>query len=146
MSMVGKNDEAQPAADAQQSAGIQGGGAPLPPTAQRQMEMRFGQDLSAIRVHTVPSAAFRMHGVDARAYSEGDNIHFKPGAYDPHSADGQKILAHEVAHVVQQRAGRVADPSSAGQGAQTAEQAVNYGVSAPAVSAAEAGAAEGAYL
>jgi Domain of unknown function (DUF4157) len=117
-----------------QTAASQGGGLPLPSTARRQMEMRFGQDFSSVRVHTAPNAAFRLHGLNAQAYTQGDNIHFKPGAYDPHSASGQNVLAHELANVVQQRAGvAIADgTSNVGPAAGAAAPAVNYGISAPA--------------
>jgi hypothetical protein len=143
--MVAKDVETPAAAGAGQDLTIRGGGAPLPETARRQMEMRFGQDFSTVRVHTAPDAAFRIHGLDARAYTVGENIHFKPGVYDPHSVGGQQVLAHELVHVVQQRAG-VFDGPSTGEGAGNAEPAVTYGVSAPAVSPSEAGAADGAYL
>ncbi len=50
----------------------------------------------------------------ALAYTRGDHVHFQPGRYDPSSRDGRRLLAHELTHVVQQRAGRVAVPRTRG--------------------------------
>jgi len=50
----------------------------------------------------------------ALAFTHGENIHFAPGHYDPQTPQGQKLLAHELTHVVQQRAGRVRNPFGAG--------------------------------
>jgi hypothetical protein len=153
--MAGKEVEGNAAGEGQ-AAAAQGGGSPLPSTVARQMEMRFGHDFSDVRVHTAPNAAFRLHGVDAIAYTRGENIHFAPGKYDPHSSKGQNVLAHELTHVVQQRAGRVSIPdgsSNAGPAAGTAIGGFTYGISLPAgstmdplISPSEAGAADGAYL
>ena len=82
------------------------GGSPLPAQVLQRMESVFGTDLSGVRVHVGPEAAT----LGALAFTQGDNIHFAPGQYDPHSARGQRLLGHEIAHVVQQRAGRVRNP------------------------------------
>ncbi len=67
------------------------------------MEPRFGRDFGGVRVHTDPLAAESARAVDAHAYTVGQHIVFDSGKYDPHSGSGQKLLAHELAHTVQQR-------------------------------------------
>jgi hypothetical protein len=80
-----------------------GAGAPMPAAVQAKMERAFGADFSAVRIHQGPHAA----ALGARAYTQGADIHFAPGQYDPDSQRGQELLGHELAHVEQQRAGRV---------------------------------------
>ena len=89
-----------------------GGGVQLPEGLRSKMESALGADFSAVRVHVGPAAA----AVGARAYTQGDDIHFAPGHYDPASESGQQLLGHELAHVVQQRAGRVTAPTQAKDG------------------------------
>lgn len=85
-----------------------GGGKPLPPATRVKMEQAFGTDLSAIRVHEDGAA----EATAAEAYARGTDIHFAAGAFDPGSRQGQELIGHEVAHVVQQSQGRA---SSDGQ-------------------------------
>ena len=66
------------------------------------MESRFGHDFSNVRIHTDERAAQSARSVDALAYTSGANIVFSGGAYSPHSHDGKHLLAHELAHVIQQ--------------------------------------------
>lgn len=76
-------------------------GAPLGGDVRSSVERSFGCDFSAVRVHEGPQAA----AVGALAYTQGEDIHFAPGAYRPDSTAGREVLAHELTHVVQQRAG-----------------------------------------
>lgn len=85
------------------------GGAPLPGTVQAKMEAAFGHDFGDVRVHHGGEA----ESIGAVAFTRGTHLHFAPGRYQPHSAEGQKLLGHELAHVVQQRAKRVARPGGA---------------------------------
>jgi hypothetical protein len=78
------------------------GGQPLPQSLRHQMEASFASDFSGVRIHQGHQATH----VGALAYSQGEDIHFAPGCYDPTSVTGQKLIGHELAHVVQQRAGR----------------------------------------
>lgn len=78
-------------------------GQPLDASARSFMEPRFGQNFGGVRVHTDPQAAESARSVDAHAYTVGQHIVFDSGKYDPHSASGQRLLAHELAHTVQQR-------------------------------------------
>jgi hypothetical protein len=66
------------------------------------METRFGQDFSDVRVHTDEKAAESADAVDALAYTVGRQVVFGPGQYAPETGAGQRLLAHELAHVVQQ--------------------------------------------
>jgi hypothetical protein len=86
-----------------------GGGAPLPSAVESKMSQSFGIDLSGVRVHEGGDAA----AMGAQAYTQGTDIHFAPGRYDPHSAGGQELLGHELTHVVQQSQGRVASTTQA---------------------------------
>lgn len=81
------------------------GGVPLPEEVRRKMERAFGADFSEVRIHEADSAAT---AVGAKAFTQGSEIHFAPGEYDPGSTLGLELLGHELAHVVQQAQGRVA--------------------------------------
>jgi hypothetical protein len=83
-----------------------GGGAMIPDAARQRMERSFGADFSTVRIHEGPQAA----AMGAVAYARGEDIYFQPGRYDPSSPAGLELLGHELTHVVQQRAGRVARP------------------------------------
>ena len=98
------------AADANRILRPSGSGSPLPEETRRRMESGFGADFSDVRTHVGDEAP----SIGAVAYTRGSNIHFAPGKYDPSSSEGQKLLAHELTHVVQQRAGRVPVPSGPG--------------------------------
>jgi hypothetical protein len=84
-----------------------GGGQPLEGGLQSDMEGRFGADFSGVRVHTDGQAATSASSVNAHAYTVGNDIVFGGGRYDPASPTGQRTLAHELTHVVQQRLGPV---------------------------------------
>jgi len=86
------------------------GGLPLPGDVRTKMETAFGADFSDVRVHIGHEAT----SLGAIAYTWGTNIHFAPGQYNPHTIQGQKLLGHELWHVVQQRSGRVRNPFGGG--------------------------------
>lgn len=88
-----------------------GPGQALPEPARRTLEAAFGAELSSLRVHVGGAAP----ALGALAFAQGEQLHFAPGQYDPNSARGLELLGHEVAHVIQQRQGRVGRPQ--GQGA-----------------------------
>jgi hypothetical protein len=87
-----------------------GGGAAMPEAVRGKMEAAFGTDFSSVRIHEGPNAG----AVGALAYTQGTDIHFAPGQYQPGSQHGQELLGHELAHVVQQRAGVVSVPQGKG--------------------------------
>lgn len=78
-------------------------GAPLDRQTKHSMERRFGQDFSQVRIHTSQQAAQSAQSIHAKAFTSGTRIVFGPGQYQPHTRDGQRLLAHELVHVVQQR-------------------------------------------
>jgi Domain of unknown function (DUF4157) len=84
-----------------------GGGSPIPDTTKTRMESSFGADFSQVRIHTDSAAASSARSVQAQAYTVGNDIVFGSGTPSLDSAAGQHGLAHELAHVVQQRSGPV---------------------------------------
>jgi hypothetical protein len=85
----------------------QGGGERLDPATAQSMGTRFGEDFSDVRIHQGGRAAESARAVNARAYTVGNDVVFGSGQFDPASPDGQRTLAHELTHVVQQREGAV---------------------------------------
>ncbi len=83
----------------------------MPAPVQAKMESAFGADFSSVRIHEGQAAT----ELGAAAYTQGRDIHFAPGQYDPGSTAGQELLGHELAHVVQQSEGRV-QPTVQGKG------------------------------
>ena len=77
-------------------------GQALDPATRAVMEPHFGHDFSQVRVHTDSEAADSARAVNARAYTVGRNVVFGAGQYSRGSREGQKLIAHELAHVVQQ--------------------------------------------
>jgi len=88
----------------------QAGGQSLPGAVREKMEGFFGADFSDVRIHQGTQAS----SIGALAFTLGSQIHFAPGLYNPQSLHGQRLLAHELAHVVQQRQGRVRNPYGSG--------------------------------
>jgi hypothetical protein len=80
-------------------------GQPLDPPTRAFLEPRFGHDFSTVRVHTDPVAARSAGAIAAQAYTVGSDMVFGAGRYAPASRDGQRLLAHELAHVLQQQSG-----------------------------------------
>ena len=82
-------------------------GQPLDENTRGFFEPRFGQDFSGVRVHTDGQAAQSSESLNARAYTVGQNIVFGAGYYRPGNMAGQRLLAHELTHVLQQTHGIV---------------------------------------
>jgi hypothetical protein len=82
-----------------------GAGAPLEPRVRSDMEARFRADFGDVRIHDDPAAHDAAAGIGAKAYTLGEDIVFSDGRLAPGTSDGRKLLAHELAHVVQQRRG-----------------------------------------
>jgi len=87
-------------------------GRPLEPHVREQMEGRFGYDFARVRVHADATAAQSARTVGALAYAVGHDIVFAPAQYAPGTVSGRRLLAHELAHVVQQR--EAAPPAGSG--------------------------------
>lgn len=82
--------------------GIQSSGQPLDKSTREFMEPRFGRDFSKVRVHTDSKAAASAMAVNSVAYTVGNDIAFDFGQFTSTNNRGRKLLAHELAHVVQQ--------------------------------------------
>jgi hypothetical protein len=80
---------------------------------QAKMENSFGQDFSDVTIHKDSSSA---QNINAKAYTQGNDIHFAPGEYNPSSKEGQELLGHELTHVVQQGQGKVGAGEVHGKG------------------------------
>jgi hypothetical protein len=87
-------------------------GRPLERGVRADMERRLGADFGAVRVHTGVHAARSAAVYDALAYTSGRNIVFGEGQYAPESAAGRRLLAHELAHVMQQSTVRAGGTTS----------------------------------
>jgi hypothetical protein len=89
-------------------------GEPLDSKTRGQMESRLGEDLSDVRVHTGGKADQSARSINAQAYTVGNDVVFGGGKYQPESPTGQRIIAHELTHVIQQRSGPVEGTEAAG--------------------------------
>jgi len=83
------------------------GGQPLDGKIQAQMNDAMGHDFGGVRVHTSSESNDLNRQLDAKAFTTGQDIFFRDGAYEPHTSGGQELVAHELAHVVQQSSGAV---------------------------------------
>lgn len=115
-----------PAAEASAAhadAGLQSPSQPLDGPTRELMESRFGHQFADVRIHTGEHAAAAATAINAHAYTVGRDIVFGANRFDPVSRDGQRLLAHELTHVVQQGQGQAAPARaqrSAADGAATA--------------------------
>jgi hypothetical protein len=80
-------------------------GQPLEAATRAFIEPRFGHDFSQVRVHADAEAADSAQMVSALAFTIGQNIYFGADKYQPGSKEGRRLLAHELAHTIQQRGG-----------------------------------------
>jgi hypothetical protein len=122
------------------------GGEPLPAEARAYFEPRFGVDFSRVRVHADGEAAAAAHALGGRAYTFAGHIAFGARELAPGTEDGKRLLAHELAHVVQQGAGRGSSPLALSMPGDTAEReadaiasAALRGAPLPATTGAAAG-------
>ena len=91
-----------------------GGGASLDPGVASRLSGDLG-DLSDVRVHTDDTADKLNTAVSARAFATGTDVYFARGEYNPGSSDGDRLIAHELAHVVQQRGAGASGPLTVSQ-------------------------------
>jgi hypothetical protein len=87
-------------------AAVPASGQPLEAATRAQFEARFGYDFGSVRVHHDEAADGSARALGAAAYTAGRDIVFGSGQYEPRSHRGRLLLAHELAHVVQQDSGR----------------------------------------
>lgn len=89
-----------------------GGGQSLDTSIQKKMGESMGADFSSVRVHTGGESHQLNEQLNAKAFTTGNDIFFRSGAYSPQSSGGQELLAHELTHVVQQSSGVVGNGGS----------------------------------
>ncbi len=80
-------------------------GAPLPEAVRSRMGAAFGEDFADVKVHVGSQAADATAGFNARAFAFGSDVLFGAGQFNPGTASGDRLIAHELQHVVQQRQG-----------------------------------------
>jgi hypothetical protein len=79
-------------------------GQPMPESSKKFFEPKFGRDFSNVKLHTDSVAAKSARSINALAYTSGNNIVFNSGQFAPGTRNGDKLMAHELTHVVQQGA------------------------------------------
>ena len=129
------------AVDSQTESGImasRGGGSSLPTALRSRMESGFGADFSNVRIHNDATSAFLSNAIQAKAFTYGNDIYFNCGQYSPSSSDGQRLLAHELTHTLQQtgRVGRADEGAQENQEIEqfkefTFEKVLNYNANDP---------------
>jgi len=100
-----RDDGASSDAETLASQALAGASEPLSSSIRREMEPAFGHDFSQVRVHTDSAATRSARAVNARAYTVGSDVVFGAGRYAPGTREGDRLLAHELTHVVQNGAG-----------------------------------------
>jgi hypothetical protein len=98
-----------------------GAGSALDPGVAARMTPSLG-DLSDVRVHTGATADTLNTAVAARAFATGSDLYFAQGEYRPNTTDGDRLIAHELAHVVQQRGAPTSGPLTVSQPGDTLER------------------------
>src|SRR5262245_13618631 len=98
------SDARRPAAPPEAREALRSTGQPLDVATRAYMEPRFGHDFSRVRVHFDSRAAASARDVDALAYTVGRDIVFGEGQFAPYTDSGRRLLAHELAHTIQQHA------------------------------------------
>jgi hypothetical protein len=91
-----------------------GKGSVLPESVRTTFENAFRRPLDDVRIHDEGAADTAARSIDAVAFTIGSDIYFRSGAYNPSNSDGKRLLAHELAHVVQQRPGINRKPAGLG--------------------------------
>ena len=82
----------------------------MPEAIQLKMESLFKTSFSDVRIHVGPDAGL----IGASAFTQGSDVFFAPGQYNPNTPGGQRLLGQQLAHVVQQRTGRARNPFGSG--------------------------------
>lgn len=95
--------EAVPSGIESRIASMSRGGEPLPEAVRSKMERGFAYDFGNVRVHSGPDAAGPSVALGARAFTVENHIFFRPGEFQPATPQGQKLIAHELTHTIQQQ-------------------------------------------
>ncbi len=96
----GASAKTAPASTSSQIKSLQGG-SPLSNSSRAFFEPRFNTDFSEVKIHNDPAAHQLASSVNAKAFAYKNNIVFNKGQYNPENAEGKKLMAHELSHVVQ---------------------------------------------
>ena len=96
-------------------AQTRGGGSSLDEGARERFGPALGDSLGDVRVHTDETANALAASVSARAFTTGNDLYFAKGEYSPGSGSGDRLLAHELSHVVQQRGAPTSGPLTVSQ-------------------------------
>jgi hypothetical protein len=99
---VQRKEDGNSSADDLITTAIGSGGQPIESNTRTDMENRFGYDFSNVKIHSDAVSAKSAQSINARAYTSGSDIVFNQGEYSPTTGSGQKLLAHELTHVIQQ--------------------------------------------
>jgi hypothetical protein len=99
----------------QRISSSRGSGASLDAGVQSKFSPELGDSLSDVRVHTDSTADALARSVSARAFATGSDLYFAQGEYKPGTSSGDKLLAHELTHVVQQRGAPTSGPMTVSQ-------------------------------
>jgi hypothetical protein len=102
--------------------GARGGGQRIDGQVRTRMESAFGSDFGGVRVHTDTRADALNQTLNARAFTTGQDIFFRQGAYNPGGSSGRELLAHELTHVVQQNRDEIQTKLTVGQPGDRYEQ------------------------
>ncbi|MDD1744616.1 MAG: DUF4157 domain-containing protein [Candidatus Methanoperedens sp.] len=113
--LSGETTQSSPALESK-IGNLRGGGQPLPESVSAFFEPRLGYDFSRVRVHTGGDAGQSARDLNAAAYTVGNEIVFAAGRFSPGTHEGQRLLAHELVHTIQQGGSgvvvqRVCDPA-----------------------------------
>jgi hypothetical protein len=124
--MIGaKNDESQHEAQTQEQDEYPsidtGAGAPLAEDVRQDMESRFDEGLGEVRIHSDPQSADLAESLNAEAFTSGRDVYFAAGKYAPNTPSGQRLLAHELTHTLQQNSGGPSSRSPVSQPTDAAE-------------------------
>jgi hypothetical protein len=101
---TGRGPPATSVSFAQTLASSRGGGSALPDNTKQFMESRFNADFSGVRIHTGSTAENLSSGIQAQAFTHGNDIYFNSNKYSPQTSSGSLLLAHELTHTIQQGA------------------------------------------
>ena len=138
-----RGDETDGPGGAADSERVPAEGRPLSDATRSFFESRYGHDFSRVRVHTDEIAARAADALDASAFTIGEDIHFATERYQPNTPGGLRLLAHELAHTVQQSGPRelrsaphaVPAKSASERSARQAADQVLHGGAAPELAA-----------
>src|SRR5205807_1382208 len=110
----GREGGAREVSNPQAIQGQLGSGRSLDSNVRSPMEAAFGADFSHVRVHTDATATGLSESLNARAFTVGRDVAFGPGEYQPGTLVGDALIAHELAHVVQQGGASSFEPMQKG--------------------------------